>query len=78
MATEPKLHALIWRKSALADIDAIQAYLVVRSPSGAKKIWRRIVERVDQLRTHPFLAASTGGDAAARVLVVTGTPYLVV
>jgi len=65
-----------WSLDALGDLDQIQAYIEPESPSGAKRIWLRIVERV-ALQTHIPFAAPLHRSGPARRLIVTGTPYIV-
>lgn len=68
---------LEWNTQAEADLDAIQAYVSERSPSGAERVWLRVVERVEQLRNFPLAGPRLESRPSLRVLAVPGTPYLV-
>ena len=65
-----------WSLEARRDLDRIQEYIEEHSPSGAERVWARIHERVG-LQAEIPLAAPLHRDGPARMLVVTGTPYLV-
>lgn len=65
-----------WSLDAVRDLDRIQEYLIERSPQAAERIWRRIHQRVG-LQAHIPFAAPIYGEGPVRMLVVTGTPYLV-
>lgn len=68
---------LEWNRLAEADLDAIQAYVSEHSSAGAERVWLRIMERVEQLRDFPLAAPAFESRPELRVLVVPGTPYLV-
>jgi toxin ParE1/3/4 len=65
-----------WSFEALRDLDQIQDYLEQHSPRAAKRMWLRIHERVE-LQAEIPLAAPLYRDGPARMLVVRGTPYIV-
>lgn len=65
-----------WSFEALRDLDQIQEYLEQHSPRAAKRMWLRIHERVE-LQAEMPLAAPIHRDGPARMLVVGGTPYIV-
>ena len=44
---------VVWTEPALADIEAIAEYIALENPDAARALVRRILEHVDQLRTHP-------------------------
>jgi toxin ParE1/3/4 len=65
-----------WSLDAIRDLDRIQDYLIERNPQAAERIWLRIHERVG-LQAHIPFAAPIYAEGPARMLVITGTPYLV-
>lgn len=67
---------IVWSRSARADLDAIQTYMLELNPHAGERIWVRIVERVTDLAEMP-LAYPIDGDGPLRRLVVTRTPYVV-
>lgn len=67
---------VVWSRSARADLDAIQTYMLELNPHAAERIWVRIAERVADLADMP-LAYPIDGDGLLRRLIVTRTPYVV-
>jgi toxin ParE1/3/4 len=65
-----------WSIAAQDDLDRIQEYIEQHSRQGAKRVWRRIYDRVTLQAEIPF-AAPLHRDGPARLLVITGTPYIV-
>jgi len=65
-----------WQKRAFADLDAIFDQILAENPKAARQVWRRIIDRIDQLAEHPE-SGRPGRVAGTRELVVTGTPYIV-
>lgn len=65
-----------WSLDAVRDLDRIQDYLIERNPGAAERVWLRIHQRVG-LQAHIPFAAPLYGAGPARMLVVGGTPYLV-
>jgi toxin ParE1/3/4 len=66
---------ILWSTQAASELKAIPE--TDRQPEMANGIRRAIYERVQSLRSLPYLA-SPGRVENTRELVVTGTPYLVV
>jgi toxin ParE1/3/4 len=46
--------AVIWRPEARADLREINAYIAVRSPSGARRVVERIREAANKCRDFPY------------------------
>jgi toxin ParE1/3/4 len=65
-----------WSLTAVDDLDRIQDYIEQESPRGAKRVWTRIHERVGLQADTPDAAPFYKG-GPTRMLVITGTPYLV-
>ena len=65
-----------WSLEAVSDLDRIEGFLKERSPRGAERVWVRIHERVGLQADIPF-AAPLYHEGPARMLVVSGTPYIV-
>ncbi|MDQ5980842.1 MAG: toxin ParE1/3/4 [Verrucomicrobiota bacterium] len=58
---------VIWTEPALADLDAIAAYIALDKPAAAKRLVQRVFARADQLAIFPL----SGGKPSDLV----GTPY---
>jgi toxin ParE1/3/4 len=67
---------LRYTERAIADLEAIQAYIAVDNPSAASKLGRRIKSAIDLLENLPELGRP-GRFAQTRVLIVARTPYAV-
>lgn len=65
-----------WRAEARADLFRILDFIREQSPSGARRIARRVLQRTAQLREFPHLGRP-GREAPFRELVVAGTPYII-
>jgi toxin ParE1/3/4 len=65
-----------WSLAAVRDLDEIQEYIQQHSPKGAERVWVRVHQRIALQAEIPFAAPLYRG-GPARMLVVTGTPYLV-
>ncbi|MES1156999.1 MAG: type II toxin-antitoxin system RelE/ParE family toxin [Alphaproteobacteria bacterium] len=65
-----------WSLQALSDLDQVQSYLEERSPRASQRMWARIHQRVGLQASMP-LAAPLYREGPARLLYVSGTPYLV-
>ncbi len=61
---------------ALSDLRGIRDYLLPRSPTGAERVRRHILETIERLADFPFLGRRTD-EASVRVLPLTRYPYLV-
>lgn len=58
---------ITWTEPALADLEAIAAYIALDKPAAAKQLVQRVFSRVDQLAVFPL----SGGKPRD----LTGTPY---
>jgi toxin ParE1/3/4 len=67
---------IVWRRQALADLAALQAYIAKDDPQAAKRIAQRIVGAVEGLAYLPSLGRP-GRVEGTRELVVARTPYIV-
>ena len=67
---------LRYTRSALADLDAILAYISARSPIGAERVQARIKAVTDLLLHHPRIGARTE-DPAIRRMTTSPYPYLI-
>ena len=66
-----------WTKRAIRDLAALQSYIADRDAASAKAIVTRIRDSVQRLTTFPA-SGRPGKKPNTRVVVVSGTPYLVV
>ena len=67
---------LRYTERAIADLEAIQAYVAVDNPSAATKLGKRIRGAIELLESFPELGRP-GRFAGTRVLLVARTPYAV-
>jgi toxin ParE1/3/4 len=67
---------LRYTERAIADLEAIQAYIASDNPSAAVRVGTRIKSAVELLENLPELGRP-GRFAGTRVLVVARTPYVV-
>ena len=67
---------IVWRRQALADLAALQAYIAEDDPQAAKRIAQRIVGAVEKLASLPSVGRP-GRVEGTRELVVARTPYIV-
>jgi plasmid stabilization system protein ParE len=67
---------LRYSPSALADLEAILAYIDARSPQGARKVQARIQAIMDLLLQFPMIGTRTD-DLAIRRMTVSPLPYLI-
>jgi toxin ParE1/3/4 len=67
---------IVWRRQALADLAALQAYIAKDDPQAAKRIAQRIVGAVEGLASLPSIGRP-GRVEGTRELVVARTPYIV-
>ena len=65
-----------WTRTALANLDALAAYVAQDDPRAAERLVRKIVASVRQLEDHPALGRP-GRVPGTRELVVPGLPYIV-
>lgn len=66
---------LAWTSRALAEIDAIFAYVAATDPNLAERLTFEIEARVDKLADHPEIGRPGRVDGT-REFIVTGTPYI--
>lgn len=66
---------VIWYPLALADMNALRAYLADVNPQAATRTLDRIFEAAASLARHPHIGRP-GRIAGTRELVVTGTSYV--
>jgi toxin ParE1/3/4 len=67
---------LRYAERAIADLEAIQAYIAADNPSAASKVGKRIKGAIDLLENLPELGRPSRF-AGTRVLLVARTPYAV-
>lgn len=67
---------IIWRRSAVNDLDAIREYIADDNPDAAQRVAAAIEAAVDPLADHPELGRA-GRVEGTRELVVPGLPYIV-
>ncbi|UFP93590.1 type II toxin-antitoxin system RelE/ParE family toxin [Gloeobacter morelensis] len=68
---------VLWRRSAIEDLDAAREYLQSYNPTSARRVIERIEEATHRLAVMPYLG-KTGHVAGTRELVVPRTPYRLV
>ncbi len=68
---------VLWLGKAVADLDAIEAFIGRDNPAAARAMEQRIESAVRLLERQPHLGRPGRVDGT-RELVVAGTPYLVV
>ena len=61
---------------ALADLDQILAYIVARSPRGARNVQSRIRAAIDLLLQYPFVGTPTANPSIRRI-TTPPYPYLI-
>jgi toxin ParE1/3/4 len=67
---------IVWRRQAIDDLLAMQAYIGKDDPRAAARIAVRIRSAVEGLATQPRIGRP-GRVQGTRELVVAGTPYIV-
>ena len=67
---------LRYTRSALADLEAILAYIAARSPHGAERVQARIKAVTDLLLHHPRIGTRTE-DPVIRRMTTSPYPYLI-
>ena len=68
---------VVWRKSAIANLRDIKAYISLDDPMAGGRIAKGLYQAGRELKTFPNRGKPTGIDGI-RELVVPGTPYLLV
>ena len=67
---------IIWRRSAVNDLDAIREFIAEDNPEAAQRVAAAIEAAVDPLADHPELGRA-GRVEGTRELVVGGLPYII-
>ena len=67
---------LFWTGRALADLDALHAYIAQNNERAAHAMVERIVARVERQLSRLPESGHPGRIAKTRELVVSGTPYI--
>jgi toxin ParE1/3/4 len=67
---------IVWRRQALADLAALQAYIAQDDAQAARRIAQRIVGAVEGLASLPGIGRP-GRVEGTRELVIARTPYIV-
>ena len=75
MGDEEPRFELIWSESAIADLEAVCAFIAVDNPSAAERIGQTILEHVELLARFPFIGSAfpLGSRGPVRELVVRRT-----
>ncbi|MGN8115715.1 type II toxin-antitoxin system RelE/ParE family toxin [Labrys sp. 22185] len=68
---------IVWRESALADVERAIGYIALESPRSAEQQLSRIEHHVQVLVDHPSMGR-VGRVAGTRELVVPRTPFVIV
>ena len=68
---------IVWAESAQREFDEAIAFIRARSPAGAQRVGRRILDAVNLLERFPELAPRSR-HRDLRQLVVPRTPFLVI
>jgi toxin ParE1/3/4 len=67
--------SLRWQEDAIADLQALRAYIAQDNPRAASRVARQIREAVGRLRDQPAMGR-LGRVPNTREWVVPGTPYV--
>ena len=67
---------IIWRASALNDLEAVREFIVQDNPRAAARVLTTIRAAVDRLGQHPGLGRA-GRVEGTRELIVSNAPYIV-
>ncbi len=67
---------LVWTERALAEIDAIFAYVAAENPGAAERLTSLIEAKVNLLIDHPAIGRP-GRIDGTREFVITGTRYII-
>ena len=67
---------IVWRASALNDLEAIREFIAQENPPAAATILAAIRVAVDRLGRHPGLGRA-GRVEGTRELIISNTPYIV-
>jgi addiction module RelE/StbE family toxin len=67
---------IVWRRTALDDLEAARRYIARDSPQAAARVYAAILAAVGRLAIHPSLGRPGRVDDT-RELVVPRTPYIV-
>ena len=67
---------IVWRPSALDDLEQARRYVAEHNPRAAQRLWDRILKSIERLAVLPGLGRP-GRVEGTRELVVPRTPYIV-
>ncbi|HEX6441896.1 MAG TPA: type II toxin-antitoxin system RelE/ParE family toxin [Stellaceae bacterium] len=67
---------IVWRPSALDDLEQARRYVAEHNPRAAARLWDRILKSIERLAALPGLGRP-GRVEGTRELVVPRTPYIV-
>ena len=67
---------IIWRRSALNDLEAIHEFIAQDNPEAALRVRRAIRIAIDRLAQHPNLGRA-GRVEGTRELIISNAPYIV-
>jgi len=67
---------IIWRASALNDLEAVREFIVQDNPRAAARVLMAIRAAVDRLGQHPSLGRA-GRVEGTRELIISNAPYIV-
>ena len=68
---------VVWRRSAVNDLEAIQQFIAEENPGAAARVYLRIRAATSRLADYPDLGRAGRVDRT-RELVLGGLPYIVV
>jgi addiction module RelE/StbE family toxin len=67
---------IIWRRTALNDLEAIREFIAQDNPGAAARIYAAVRAAVDPLANYPNLGRA-GRVEGTRELIIAGLPYIV-
>ena len=67
---------IIWRASALNDLEAVREFIAQDNPLAAARVLTAIRDAVDRLGRHPSLGRAGRVDGT-RELIISNAPYIV-
>jgi plasmid stabilization system protein ParE len=66
---------LIWRETALDDLDNILEYVHSNNPAAAVRLQALFEDRAERLAEHPYMSAQAGFPVPARPLFIPTTSW---
>ena len=67
---------IVWRASALNDLEAIREFIIQENPTAAARILDAICVAIDRLGRHPGLGRA-GRVEGTKELIISNAPYIV-